>query len=308
MDLLDEVASGEDREETNLHADSQLGEHRTLSPQEEASGSLPDDLLDVDTSLVDTSLWEDDKSAPKISKTPGLPPGFTEAAAAKRRPYGRVLLVIAVMAAVAVSLIGYVQRQGLSALLSRASPPSTTLVDSHDGVVLMLEQSGDLRRVIVEKSGRANWLLVSKDDTTATNPALSSDGQQVAYVTERGGGQLVVASLITDTRRTIDADQIEGVGDSAGLDRMKLCAWTPIAWAPPAGDRIAFFGCVEDSSFSVAVVGDLSDSAANLTIVAPSKAKASDARQLKWLDHKQLVVSMPATDAQQAEVTTFVVP
>ena len=268
--------------------------------------SLPDDLLDVDT-----GPWKDEKAPSMIAEMSDLRPGIIEDAATKRRPYGWVLLVIVVVAAMAVSLIGYVQRRGLFALLSRAVPmplPSMTLVDSHDGVVLMLEQSGDLRRVIVETSDQANWLLVSRDDTTATNPALSSDGQQVAYVTKRGGGQLVVVSVITDTRHTVDAGQVQDVGDNAGFDEMKLCPWTPIAWAPPAGDRIAFFGCVEDSSVSVAVVGDLSDPAINLTILASSKAESSDARQLKWLDRTQLVVSMPATDAKKATVTTFVVP
>jgi len=172
----------------------------------------------------------------------------------------------------------------------------------------MLEQSGGLSRVIVEKSDQANWLLVSKDDTTATNPALSSDGEQVAYVTKRGGGQLVIVSLSTDARRMITADQIRKAGEDAGLDDMELCLWTPIAWAPPAGDRIVFFGCVENSSFSVAVVGDLSDPATDLKVIAASKAESSDVRQLKWLDHTRLVISTPATDAKQAVVTTFVVP
>ena len=307
MDLPNGIASGEDIEETDFHGVSKSGEHQPPSPREEgAPAPWPDDLLDVGI-----GPRENEKAPSMIAEMSDLRPGIIEDTATKRRPYGRVLLVIAVVAAVVVSLVGYVQRQGLSALLSRAvpiPPPSTTLVDSHDGVVLMLEQSGGLSRVIVEKSGQANWLLVSKDDTTATNPALSSDGEQVAYVTKRGGGQLVVVSVITDTRRTIDADQIQDVGGNAGFDEVKLCPWTPIAWAPPGGDRIAFFGCVEDSSVSIAVVGDLSDPAYNLKIVASSKAEASDARQIKWLDHTRLVVSTPATDAKQAVVTTFVIP
>ena len=81
----------------------------------------------------------------------------------------------------------------------------------------------------------------------------------------------------------------------------------PIAWAP-TDDRIAFFGCVEDASLSVTLVGDISDPTIPLTIIARSKAETSAVRHLKWLDHTQLVVSTPATDAQQAVVTTFDVP
>ena len=202
------------------------------------------------------------------------------------------------------------QRQGLLAVVPcpRSLPPtSITLVDLQNGVILMLEQSGSFSRVVVEPSDQASWLLVSRDDTTATNPALSSDGKQVAYVTERDGGQLVIVSIITDTRRTIEADQVQDAGDSVGFDEMQVCPWTPIAWAP-TGNRIAFFGCTKDTSLSVVLVGDLSDPAIPLTVIARSKAQASAVRQLKWLDHTHLVVSTPATDAQQAMVSTFVVP
>jgi hypothetical protein len=279
----------------------QADEQQPPAPHEGASVSIPPDLLDLD---ID---WHDERLLPEDAEV--LPGATRETRTAPRR-YGLALLILAVLAAAATWTVGYMQRQGLLAVVPRPGslpPTSITLVDLQNGVILMLEQSGSFSRVVVEPSDQASWLLVSRDDTTATNPALSSDGKQVAYVTERDGGQLVIVSIITDTRRTIDADQVQDAGDSIGFEKMQVCPWTPIAWAP-TGNRIAFFGCTKDASLSVVLVGDLSDPAIPLTVIARSKAQASAVRQIKWLDHTHLVVSTSATDAQQAIVSTFVVP
>lgn len=298
--LASDVSCGEN----GSQIDPALEGHQTSAALEDAFVSVPDDLLDVDSDLREEAPTE-------FPQTPHPRAGVVEETPTEPRPLGRVLFLVAVLTGVVIWLIGYAQRADLSTVLSRAvpiPPPSATLVDSRDGVVLILEQSGSLSRVIVEKSDEASWILVSRDDTTATNPALSPDGGQIAYVTERDGGQVVTVSIMTDTRRTIDADQIQDVGDSAGFDKMKLCPWTPIAWAPPMGTRIAFFGCTEDDSLSVALVGDLSGPVINLTAIARSKVESSTSRQLRWLDRTQIVITAPANGAQRAVVTTFVVP
>ena len=279
----------------------QADEQPSLAPRAGTSAFIPSDLLDVDVGQHDEEL------PPRDAK---MPPGATRETQTAPRRYGLALLILAVLAAAATWMVGYVQRQGPFTILSRTVPvlpPSMTLVDSRNGVVLMLERSGDLSRVIVETSNQGSWQLVSRDDTAATNPALSSDGKQVAYVTERDRGQLVIVWLDNDTRRSITTDQIQDAGENAGFDDVKICPWTPIAWAP-TGNRIAFFGCTKDASLSAVLVGDLSDPAIPLTVIARSKAEASAVRQLKWLNHTHLVVSTPATDAQQAIVSTFVVP
>jgi len=269
------------------------------APHEGTSAPIPSDLQDVDVGQHDEELPPEDAE---------MPPGATEETRIAPRRYGLALLILAILAALATWVLGYMQRQGPFTILSLTlPPPSMILVDSRDGVVLMLERSGDLSRVIVETSNQGSWQLVSRDDTAATNPALSPDGERVTYVTERDDGQLVIVSIIADTRRTIDADQVQDAGDSIGFDEMQVCPWTPIAWAP-TGNRIAFFGCTKEASLSVVLVGDLSDPAIPLTVIARSKAEVSAVRQLKWLDHTQLIVSTPATDAQRAAVSTFVVP
>jgi hypothetical protein len=283
-------------------ADSRPEEREeTTSPEQKTA--LPDDLLGVD---VDSDQEDETTSeSPQVGRPH---PGFVDDAATKPKPIGRVLLIIAVITAFVVGLIGYVRRGSFATVVGRAlfpSTPSTTLVDSYNRLVLMLEQDGDYGRVIVQKSDQGGWLLVSQDDTTATSPILSPTGQEVAYVSRRNGGQVVAVSLITGTRRLIGTKRIGDVGRHVGLGSMVLCSWTPIAWSPK-GDRIAFFACAEDNSFSVATVADLLDPTITLSVIGQSKTKTSDARQIKWLDATQLVISTP--DKDQSTIDTFDVP
>ncbi len=281
-----------------MQATGSGAEEQEPTAQPEQKVSLPKDLLPVEV--------DSEQKAEGLSESyrTGMPhPGFTDKDAPKKKPISLVLLVIAAVTALVVGLIGYVRPRSFSAVVMRAlfpSAPLTTLVDSGNGLVLMLEQDGDLGRVMVQRSGRGGWLLVSQDDTTATNPMLSPTGRDVAYVSKRNGGQVIAVSLITDTRCYIGTNRIADIGKNAGLGSMKLCSWTPIAWSPK-GDRIAFFACAEDDSFSVAMVADSFDPNVAITTIGQSKTEIAEARQIKWLDDTKLIISTPGKSRSTVE-------
>jgi hypothetical protein len=191
--------------------------------------------------------------------------------------------------------------------LFNAEVEGTTLVESRAGALLMLECDGDSSRVVVSRSDRAGWVLVSRDDTTAINPALAPDGERVAYLSKRGGGEIAVVAIDEGGRQTIGSYHLEKAGAAAGLGDVELCPWTPIAWSP-TGEAIALFGCAEDDAFSVAVVADLSVSDPELSIIGASKAGVSDDRQVEWLDAEHLVVNTPSSSKNLPTVQTFEVP
>jgi hypothetical protein len=290
-------------EELDPQIDSPSSQQRPTNQLRQESVPLPDDLMDIDSNSV--AEQPPSKSHEVLGPYFGMP----EVSATRTRPYGRVVLLIAVLTAVAIWSLGNLPNSDLFQRLGQPKPlpPSTTLVDSRAGLVLMLEQSGASSRVIVERADQSSWLLVSRDDHTAANPTLSPDATLVAYVTARDDGGVVVTSLVTDILITITAAQIKTAGEGAGFTGMQICPWTPVAW-DPTNSRLAFFGCVEDDPLSMALVGDLTGLDPALEAVPSSKIESSVKRDLKWLDRTRITISTPATDSQSAAVTIFSVP
>ena len=302
---------GQDKEDVTEKTELESESQDKLAVEEtESLDAL--DALPPREAFGDLDKWVGEEKADlAVGDSVTISPGNAGDETNRPKQYGKRAIIIFVCLCVIACVAGFFERNQLPTFLLKRAPwhhaLEIELIESRDDRVLMLETSGEASRVIVEVSGQASWLLVSQGDTTATNPALSPDGEQVAYVTERDGEQLVIVSLTSNTRRTVRAGQIQDADGDDGLDGMRLCPWTPIAWAP-TGDRIAFFGCAEDDSLSVVLVGELSGPAISLTVVARSKVESSATRQLSWLDDTQLVVSTPADDTQQAAIITLAVP
>jgi hypothetical protein len=171
----------------------------------------------------------------------------------------------------------------------------------------MVETNGDLDRVLVETSGQASWLLVSRDDTTATNPAFSPDVGYVAYISEQDGGQVAIVSLTDDTRFAITSTQVEIAALTADFSGVSLCPWTSVAWAPD-GRRVAFFGCREILPLSLALIADVHDPRnIGLDTIPDSDVGIFSHRQIQWLDSTHVTISTP-TDEGTDRVQTFTVP
>ncbi|MEK7325028.1 MAG: hypothetical protein AAB217_07200 [Chloroflexota bacterium] len=216
-----------------------------------------------------------------------------------------LLLILAVVAAV----FGERLRNGsFPRLLPPTSsvPPSVTLIDTRNGVVLMLEQTGDVSRVIAKIPGQASWLLASQDDTTATAPALSNDGEKVAFASWRDGGHIVVVSLATGLQKTITAGEIQVAGTNLG--KLQVCEWSSIVWNPK-GNSVAFFACNSQRAFSIGVVSDLSGTKPALKVVVGSEIDSDETRQIAWPVDDQILVTVPSGSAQANDaIVAFNVP
>lgn len=189
----------------------------------------------------------------------------------------------------------------------RSGPPVTLPIDAQSGLVLLLEQNGVSGRVIVETDSQATWLLISKDDTTASGPSLAPDSSAVAYISQKDEGQVVIVSLVDTTRQTILASEIAKIAQSSNLDDPKLCEWSSTAWNT-GSKQLAFFVCDEEKPLSIVVVVDLSTGEPELKPLTATEHNEIEKRDLKWLNETQLVVSTPAGGSQPATVQTFDAP
>jgi hypothetical protein len=184
--------------------------------------------------------------------------------------------------------------------------PRTELVEARRDRILMLERIGRLSRVLVKVAKQPGWLLVSEDDTETSRPALDPEGGHVAYVSQRGGGQIAIVGLAGDWRTTIEADEIAKADGAADMEgRLELCPWTQVAWAP-GGERVAFFARLPDKGGSVVLVGTALDDDHALFVVKDSRAVTEVERQVAWVDDSHLMVSTPAEGASRAATVVIV--
>jgi hypothetical protein len=279
-----------------------------LTQTEKSKAPSTSDQIPEELKKHGIGLGKSQEAASRDPRTRESHPGYPEPTSAKSHPYVPALLaVIAVLIGIIFWITGKGTSQNIADFFDWLSPRAShevTMLDSRNGVVLMLERSGKTNRIIVQTADEASWLLVSQDDTTVKNPALSMNGTHVAYVSELDDGQIVIVPLNGDDRYTLSADDVKDAGKNDGFDELAICSWTPLAWAPD-NDMIAFFGCAEDNSLSVVITADLTTTPPDLDIIGNSRINSSDERQLRWLDDAKLVVSSPAVGQQPATITTF---
>lgn len=269
-------------------------EPAAVSSQVRPADLVPDDLLEPESPL---------KHEPPPPPANGARPGTT----GKPRPFSLVAIgLIIISTTVTCGVIGALQRGDLTRILNQVIPPPSllpNLVDAQNGIVLMLEHSGELGRVNVLKFGQASWLLVSGDDTSASSPALSEDGKLVSYISKQSGGKVVVVSLINDIRLEIGFDEIQEANAVAKSESMIVCPWSSATWDPD-NTHIAFFACSQRRSYSAVVVASIPG--LSLTLSAGSEAESLDLRQAIWLDPHRIVVTMPVSGTQPSAVVKVI--
>ncbi len=190
--------------------------------------------------------------------------------------------------------IGYFQRGGSVPVITKSisNPASPKAIDSQKGVVLLVEQEGDINRVLIQQPNQIGWTVVSRNDTTAINPALSPDGTLVVYNTKKDGGKIIAVSTQITTEMIISATMLIDLGKSSSVGEMKVCEWTPMVWNSTS-NRIAFFGCGLHDNFSVAIIGTIVYTDFSIKVVPYSRLDASTTRTIEWTDDKHLYLSAP---------------
>ncbi len=277
-----------------------------------------------DRSQKDTSLfssdegWGLDKDIAKLEETPEeqLTSEFItpELINPELKRWDLVLVLLLLVIAVLVTLVGARQRGEALPFLPHALEPSIPTSQSldrlTDGTELLLETDDERRRVFVRLPDRESWVLVSQDDFTAANPALSPDGAWVAYLSTQDAPAMVVVPLEQSGKVIYTSADLQGLGQRMGITMTSICAWTPIAWATD-GARLAFFGCTDDPSASRAFFADLITTTMTLqpSLVAGSVASGDNLRQLWWNSSDQLSVTFPPTaPGEHTTVQEFSVP
>jgi len=237
------------------------------------------------------------------------------------KPVNVLLYIVGVIAillvcAVVVSLLGLENRTGeiirllfQQSTAQELSPPVlTTIVDTRENLVLMSDKVDDVSRILVQRSGQEPWLLLSGNDTTATNPALSPDATRVVYLSQLDGGKIVITPIDGGAQQTLPAIDIRDIGLTQNASLLQFCPWTPIAWNP-AGDRLAFFGCDPNRPFSTVIVSGILGSQEKPDTVPGGVAESTEVRQVIWLNDTQLIVTVPVTDTRLSPpVITLNVP
>jgi hypothetical protein len=227
--------------------------------------------------------------------------------APRRRPkyWGLALVLLILVGGAVVAVVGAWQRGNLLSLLYRfASRPTPEVVflESQQERSLFLESDGKRNRVLIQGPDRESWLLVSRDDYTAANPALSPDGLWVAYLSTQDAPKIVVVPLEQQGRLNYASSDLEDFGRRSDIEVASICPWTPIAWAMDSA-RLAFFGCAEDPALSRAFVATLADSGATLKLelIPGTVAPGTDSRQILWMGDDRVSVTFPPGDPSQAE-------
>jgi hypothetical protein len=223
---------------------------------------------------------------------------------------GSIVLVLMVLAAIAVAVAGCWKRSQNINVSGKSTTPLSTIsqsvVPTHSGFGLIEERVGNTTRIIVKKlDPEASWLLVSRDELTATHPVLAPDTTYVAYRQgDAGDKNLVIVSLTDDTRLTLTAGRIRRAGETVGLEALYLCEeLSTVAWDSDSS-RVAFFGCETNTLSSVVLIGNLAK-LHTPTVITASYVATNTNRQLNWLGQDQLEVDMPSTDLQQGSTTAI---
>jgi hypothetical protein len=306
---------------TNLMLDVYMGRKKDRSQKAKSQAKQVAQMIespDVSDSLPpleefgDLSSWaqgedEDSSAREEVEVTPGT----TKDEVDRPKHYGKFLLILLVLFGFLAWVAGVVERKGLVNVLNSISPGrtiETTLVEARDGTVLMLETNGKLSQIVAQVPGQASWYLISKDDTTATNPALSPDANLVAYLSAREEVQIAIVSLSNEEQYHITSEQAEQIGMQALITEVNICPWTTVAWSPDS-HRVAFFGCRKNPPLSLAFVADISGPEVVLSTIAESEFDTAAPRQLEWSGPTQVTIVTPSADVQQVgRVKTLSVP
>jgi hypothetical protein len=268
------------------------------------SNLIPDDLMDFEDFIPEKNTKEEEtkeeenedgrfKATIDTSHNKQIKMGDSQDRPSKKK-FFLVLFILFFFLAIIVVLIGFFQHHDLRSIFDRTPQLSIEFVEACNDSILMIERSGNINRVIVEKLDYASWFLVSKDDTTVTNPALSPEGDLVAYLTQRNNGEIVIISPSTSIDYTVTFDQIKQLGQKEKLQDMKICPWTPIAW-DSKNSRVSFFGCFDDQNIthSVVIVCKFKEPTPVLAIIPDSIHQTAIIREIKWMGINQLSVNTP---------------
>ncbi len=242
------------------------------------------------------------------------PSSHEQVGATERRPFSLstylvVIITFILVTAGAIWFLGYVTRVGLPVSPFPAQTNTLKLVESRNGQVLMVEERAGSSRVLVQVPGQQAWLLVSQDDTTASSPSLAPDNSsRVAYLSQRNGQKVVIASFLKMTTVEIPDAMVQDAGSQKqGITDFKICEWTPLVWSP-TGSFLAFFVCSAASKVSMAFTADLGQPPVSLKPVDGSRSALLEVRQLIWQQPNQVVVTIPASGNLPARVTSLDAP
>jgi len=185
------------------------------------------------------------------------------------------------------------------------------LLESRDEKSLLLQTDGERRQVLVQLPDRDGWVVVSRDDFTAANPALSPDGAWVAYLSTQGAPKIVVVPLEQAGRVSYTSEDLRRDDQENKTPMTDICPWSPVAWSMDS-QRLAFFGCLDDPPMSRVFVADLINTTTpSLRVhrIDDIMAPGLEPRQISWIGSDKVLVTFPPTaDTETETAQTIPVP
>ncbi|MFP4394615.1 MAG: hypothetical protein ACLFTI_05060 [Anaerolineales bacterium] len=190
--------------------------------------------------------------------------------------------------------------------------PQMVLLESRDEKSLLLQTDGERRQVLVQLPDRDGWVVVSRDDFTAANPALSPDGAWVAYLSTQGAPKIVVVPLEQAGRASYTSEDLRRDDQQNKTPMTDICPWSPVVWSMDS-QRLAFFGCLYDPPMSRVFVADLIINTTPPTLQAyridDIMAPGLEPRQISWIGSDKVLVTFPPTaDTETETARTIPVP
>ena len=268
-------------------------------PNVQAGGSSPNEIPPLAQSETGSQTEDESATAPWWTTQPEDPPPNV------RTHLIRILGVL-ILIILAIALFGSLVQnsstpipQSAVATASYTLPSSRTfLIDSRNGVALILDQRSGENRLYVKLTNQPGLYMVSDTDLTASAPALSPDGARVAFLSRQGDLHVVVAPVVSGTQQVISADLMQQFGRDNDFLERHVCPWTPLAWNP-ASDQIAFFVCNANGTSSRGVSAHLFGNI-TLSLVKGSALESDKPRQLLWMDDSTMLTTLAVTSTQSS--------
>lgn len=256
-----------------------------------------------------------EQKIPIPTSIPKQPTGDTDGSlrAGARRRWPSIVITFLVALALLISVIQSCRGNGIPLNVTGQANQSNTrqyeLIEGDEGVVVLIERSGDESTVQVQLDGEIGWRNLSKTYPSASQPSLSPRRDHVAFLVDKTNPFIVISAITATDQFTISATALTSLRPTTSTTASPvapiICPTTALRWSPNQ-TRMAFFICDRNSPLSLLGVVQL---ATPITLLRfDHEDRQQLARSIQWLNNKRLMLSTEGTGGNAGAVEYIDIP